>query len=79
MATAVFVGYTPVDDGIELRFCVPPETLEFVRVLVTDSELSGAANAAAVKALAIAKLQRKVNAANIAAKLDALVGQSITF
>lgn len=80
MTAATFTGYAMTDDGIRLVFSVddpgagrPSEWA----VGLTDAELAGVSTMAQFRALVVSKLQRKVQAAGVASKLDPLVGQSV--
>ena len=68
------IGYTILNDGIELIFKEVDDHIIFF----TDAELDGLANLQALRTACIAKLQRKIHKTSIAAKLDPLIGQTIT-
>ena len=70
-----FDWYVVTDDGVQMGFVGPLGTYT---IRVTDAELAAVANLAQFRALVTAKLQRKVQAAGIAARLDRLVGQSVS-
>ena len=79
-ATMVFMDYQIRDDGIELHFvCYNPGPGEITDyyILITDAEITAISNATQFKALIVAKLQRKLRAANLASKLDPFIGQSV--
>lgn len=80
-AVMVFTDYAITDDGIGLHFvCGNPgagQPSDYT-IELTDTELAGVVTALALKNLATDKLNRKFRSANIASKLDAIVGQSIT-
>jgi hypothetical protein len=75
-----FDSYEVADDGIALHFVSPdpgPGRPSDYFVTVTDAELAAAANAAQLRTLVTAKLQRKFRAAGISTKLDAFIGSTI--
>lgn len=81
MATLMFTGYEVRDDGVSLAFHhgdPGPGRDTTVQVLVTDAELAGVTTAAQLRTLITAKLQRKLQATNIASKLDPFIGQTVT-
>lgn len=80
-AVMTFTAYTVLDDVILMRFvCSNPgggEPSDYT-VTITDAELNGTANVAALKTLVTTKLQRKFRANGLATKLDPLIGNTIT-
>lgn len=81
MATFIFTGYDVTDSGIEFDFHrtdPPPGGDTELALLVADAELSAVTTASQLRALVAAKLQRRVQASGIAAKLDPFIGQQVT-
>lgn len=81
MASLTFQSYEVVDTGVEMSFVnfTPGAGLPTdYTIIVTDSELSGVNTLAALRTLVTAKLQRKIQAAGIASKLEPLIGQTVT-
>lgn len=80
-ATMTFTGYRIEHNGIRMSFvCANPgggEPSDY-DVFLTDEELSGAVNTAALKTLVTSKLGRLYRATGLSGKLDPLIGQSIT-
>ena len=80
-AIMTFSAYDAEDGGIRLRFvCSNPgggEPSDY-DVFITDDELAGTANLAALKTLVTTKLNRRYRAVGLATKLDPLIGQTIT-
>lgn len=77
----VFVRYEVQDDGVTLEFLAPdpgPGRLTAYSIFVTDAELAATTTSPQLRTLVTAKLQRKVQATNIASKLDGFIGQSVT-
>ncbi len=78
-ATMVFTDYNVEDSGLTLHFVCPNpgggEPSDYY-VTLADTELSTVTNATSFKTLVDTKLKRKYRAANIASKLDSLIGQS---
>lgn len=75
-----FKGYEVQDSGITLRFvCFSPgpSLPTDYAVSVTDAELASATTSPLLRALVIGKLQRKILAATVAAKLDPFIGQVV--
>lgn len=75
-----FVDYTIDDGGINLRFLAAdpgPGQESYYTILLTDTELAGIANQAALATLVRTKLNRKLRATGIATRLDGFIGQSI--
>ena len=70
-----FEYYNVTDTGIEMFFL---NANTRVMIFVTDAELSGITTQNQLRTLVIAKLQRKLQANGIAAKLDPLIGNSVT-
>lgn len=78
--TMIFKDYAVSDAGVVLHFVCPNPGAEQVSdyyVLLTDAEISAAANTAALGLLAKTKLQRQLRATGLSSKLDALIGQSL--
>jgi len=75
-----FEGYNVLNDGVALEFRPGENTTKDARftVFLSDAELTTIVTLAQLRAIVISKLQRKVQAAGIASKLDPLVGQSVT-
>ena len=71
-----FVRYSIRDDGVVLSFY--SSLGKTVAVLVTDAELAGVTNMGDFRTLVAAKLERKQQTSALAAKLDAILGQSLT-
>jgi hypothetical protein len=79
-ATLQFTDYEVTDDGIRLHFVSPDPGAgnnSDYYVTLTDVELAGAQTQAALIALVQGRVNRKLNAAGIAAKLALFVGQSL--
>lgn len=80
-ATMTFTAYRVEDGGIRMWFvCSNPgggEPSDY-DVFLTDSEITGTANLAALKTLVTTKLNRRYRASTVASRLDPLIGQSIT-
>lgn len=78
--TMIFTSYVVNDDGIMLHFMCPDpgagEVSDYY-VLITDADVTGSATVQTLAALVKTKLQRQLRGTNLAAKLDALIGQSI--
>lgn len=75
-----FTDYEIRDDGIALRFLAAdpgPGQESYYTILLTDTELAGIANQAALATLVRTKLNRKLRATGIATRLDGFIGQSI--
>lgn len=75
-----FTGYHVLDNpvGVQFDFYGPlPGGPGTISVVALDSEIVAAASQPAVVALVTAKLTRKLRASIVAAKLDALIGQSV--
>lgn len=70
-----FDWYAVVDDGVVLGFVGSNATYT---IAVTDAELAAVSTVGQFRTLVTAKLQRKVQAAGIAARLDGLVGQTLS-
>lgn len=80
-STFTFSSYSITDTGIELKWvCAAPGSGEpnDYSIFVTDAELGGVTNLATFRTLVDAKLARKFRAANIASRLDSLIGQTRT-
>ena len=80
-ASMTFVGYGVGNDGITLNFvCAQPGAGEPTDYLVffTDTELTAISTQPQLAAAVRAKLERKYRLTNIASKLDAFIGQSLT-
>ena len=76
-----FEDFEVRDDGIALHFVSPdpgPGRPSDYYVLLTDAELAGVNNQSQLRTLVTTKLQRKIQAQGIAAKLTPFVGQVIT-
>lgn len=80
-AVMTFTAYRIEDGGIRMLFvCSNPgggEPSDY-DVFLTDSELNGTANTAALKTLVTSKLGRRYRATGLSGKLDPLIGQTIT-
>jgi hypothetical protein len=80
-AIMTFVGYRIEGTGLTMQFvCSNPgggEPSDY-DVFLTDAEVTGTANLAALKTLVTTKLNRKYRATGLATKLDPLIGQTIT-
>lgn len=79
-ATFTFTAYEVIDGGITLAFvCLNPGPGEAndYSVLVTDAELAAVTTMQQFVTLVTNKLQRKIRAAGIAAKLDPRIGSSL--
>lgn len=80
-AIMTFIGYTIEDTGVRMRFvCSNPgggEPSDY-ECLLTDAEVSGSANTAALRTLVTNKLNRRYRATGLSAKLDPLIGQTMT-
>lgn len=79
--TFTCTSYQVEDDGIHVQFhCPDPgagRESAYV-VLVTDTELATVLTQSELRTLIQRKLNRKIKAAGIAAKLDPFIGQSLT-
>ena len=75
-----FTGYDVTDTGIRFAFeeNVTGNNMLEAAVFMTDAELAAITSQAQLRTALTTKLQRQVNKAGIAAKLDPLIGQSIT-
>lgn len=81
MATLTFTGYEVDDASVRLTFLNPdpgPGRASEYTIAVSDAELAAVTTAAQLRTLVTAKLQRKLQAANIASKLDGFIGQPVT-
>lgn len=81
MPDLTFLRYKVSDAGVEMEFVNPFPGAGLptnYTILLTDAELSSVTNLAQLRTLVVAKLQRKIQAAGIASKLDPLIGQSVT-
>lgn len=81
MADLTFLSYEITDLGTELEFLNPAPGAgkpTNYTILLTDTELSGVSTANQLRTLVTGKLQRKLQTANIASKLDPFIGQSVT-
>jgi len=81
-AIMTFVGYDIIETGgISMKFvCSNPgggEPSDYT-VFITDAELTGTANLAALKTLVTDKLKRRYRATGLSTKLDPLIGSTIT-
>lgn len=79
-ATMRFDDYSVDDTGIHFHFtCASPGPgqVSDYYVLLTFAELTGIGNLAALRTFLIARLQRNLRAATVAAQLDPLIGQSL--
>lgn len=76
-----FQGYQVTDPGTRLDFLAadpgPGQSAE-VSILLTDADLATVTTQVQLRNLVTSRLQRKVRAAGIAAKLDQFIGQSVT-
>lgn len=80
-ASLEFKRWELLDDGLRLHFlCADPGPGEWsdYAVTVTDAELSATANLAQLRTLVTNKLERRYRASAIAARLNPLLGQSVT-
>lgn len=78
--TFKFIDYEVKDDGIVLHFISPDPgagKASDYYIFLTDSELAGISTQLALKTTVTTKLQRKLQAAGIATKLDPFIGQSL--
>jgi hypothetical protein len=80
-ANMIFTAYTIEDGGIRMKFvCSNPgggEPSDY-DCFLTDAELTGTANLAALRTLVTTKLSRRYRATGLTAKLDPLIGQQVT-
>lgn len=74
MAAAIFAGYQVRDDAVLFEFDVDDVR---VNIVIADSEFAGLTQQQ-LRDLVAAKLRRAVNREGIAARLDPLIGQTIT-
>lgn len=78
--TMTFIDYLVNDDGVILHFLCPNPGAGMESdyyVLLTDAEIGSVATIPLLAALVKTKLQRKLRATGMAAKLDSLIGQSL--
>lgn len=81
MADLTFIGYEVTDSGTTLEFVNPNPGAgkpTNYTILLTDAELSSVSTANQLRTLVTGKLQRKLQAANIASKLDPFIGATVT-
>ena len=71
-----FIFYRVTDDGIKLAFKDVYGNTHYI--YLSDTELAAITTQAQLRAAVITKLRRKIQATNIASKLDPLIGQTIT-
>lgn len=80
MTQATFSSYEMTDAGIALHFTIDDpgagRPTEWT-VPVSDAEITAVTTLAEFRALVVAKLQRKVQAAGFATKLDPLIGRTV--
>lgn len=81
-AVMTFEGYDILETGgIIMKFvCANPGggNPSDYTVYITDAELTGTSNTAALRTLVTTKLNRKYRATGLATKLDPLIGQTVT-
>jgi hypothetical protein len=81
MADLTFKGYAVQDTGIQMDFVNffpgPGKPTDY-SIFLTDAELSAVATQVQLRTLVTTKLQRKLQAAGIATKLDQFIGQTVT-
>lgn len=78
-----FLRYEVQTDGMSVRLYFQadnpgPENPNEWMIAVTDTELSGVSNLGQMRTLVTTKLNRLIRSTGIAAKLDLLIGQSLT-
>lgn len=76
----IFTSYTVEDAGVRMEFLSAdpgPGQDSYTYVMLTDAELAGATNQTQLRNLVQSRLERKIRAATIAAKLDAFIGQTL--
>lgn len=81
MALLTFQSYEVEDTGVAMTFVnfTPGAGLPTdYTIRVTDAELAAVTTAVQLRNLVTTKLQRKLQAAGIASKLDTFIGQSVT-
>ena len=75
------MDYQITDLGLDLRFVcfVPgPGQATDYSIVLTDADLVGVATQAQLRSLVISRLQRKLRATALTAKIDPFVGQTVT-
>lgn len=81
MPDLTFKSYVVDDSGVAMTFVnfTPGAGLPTdYTIRVTDSELAAVSTANQLRTLVVGKLQRKIQAAGIASKLDTFIGQTVT-
>lgn len=81
MADLTFLRYEVEDASVRLTFLNPdpgPGRASEYTIVVSDAELAAVTTSPELRTLVTAKLRRKLQAANIASKLDGFIGQSVT-
>ena len=74
----IFLSYAVETDGVSLLFAVISADIKEYTIFFTDAELAAITTQLQLRNAVITKLQRKVQAAGIASKLDTFIGQQVT-
>ncbi len=81
MADLTFLRYRVEDDATYMEFLWPnpgPGLATNYTIRLTDAELAAVTTQPQLRTLVISKLQRKLQAAGIASKLDLFINQTVT-
>jgi hypothetical protein len=77
-----FNGYSVTDTGVEFSFDFPTGEMATIStpiiVTLTDAELAAVTTQVQLRNALVTKLQRKIQKAGIASKLDQFINQTIT-